>query len=545
MQIKDATFVVVDLETTGLSPVHNRILEIGAVRMRGDLAEDTLHEIIDPGHPIPRQVTRITGISDADVYGAPPVEDVLPSFIEFLDEAIFVAHNCEFDWKFIAAELQRAGLPSLENRTLCSLRLARRLLSGLPSKGLGSLIQFFDIPISARHRALEDALATQKVFAKLISRLETQFSITEVDDLLHFQKTKYAKREKSYQNLNHIRQNRLDKLPKSPGVYRMLRKNGKLIYIGKAQVLSDRVRSYFNGIESQSHHTRKMIQQVHDVQWTTTRTELEALLLESQLIKEHQPPFNRAGRMYRHSPFLRFGKIANDNWVTVIEHLRADGAKHYGPIEGRKQAIQIVQALVSLYGVSSSSFMTPKKLGVGFESAKIGGPLTQKGFLKAIEFIEGGESDALAELAAEIQEASKVQNYELAAEKRDHLMAMQAVLSRPHFMRVPLLERSGVILHPRGDVTEVHFLAFGGAIAHLLWPCNQEMLYEAMREFHERVGDPPDRLTMHQIDSIRTVGVWMYRERDHITVLPLDRNESPSKFDAELESVLQKSHPVS
>ena len=542
MQIRDATFVIVDLETTGTHATRNRVIEIGAVKVRSGDVVNTMETLIDPECTISRHITRLTGISSADVFGQPRIEEVLPHFLDFLGDAIFVAHNCQFDSKFIDAELRRTGLPPLSNPMLCTLRLARRLLQGLPSKGLSSLIVFFDIDPGHRHRALSDAIATQQVLTRFLHRLEEQYEITEVDALLGFQYSRYKGLHGNQGRQAHMRKKRLGELPHAPGVYRMIGAGDKLLYIGKARVLSARVRSYFAGMEGHPQHIRKMMQKVQDIQWTETGTELEALLLESRQIKEHDPPFNKAARTYRRRPFLRLGAITGSDWITVIEHIRADGAQYYGPLANRREAELLAEALVMLYGVSPGSFKNPERVGVGLGSARIGGRLTEEGFAHAIAFLQGENSQALTILERRMQHAAKMQAYERAARVRNWLAAMQTIHSRPHFTRVALLERSGVVLYRNDDKIEVHFVVHGCPIVHRVWPCAQDVIREALVEFHDQLFQTQDRLTMQQVDAISLLSAWMFKKRDHIQVLSWATEKPLSAFECELWSLLEEMH---
>lgn len=542
MQVRDATFVIVDLETTGTHATRDRIIEIGAVKMRSGEVVDTMETLVDPQCTISRHITRITGINSADVFDQPLIEEVLPHFLDFLGDAIFVAHYCQFDSNFIDAELQRTGLPPLSNPTLCTLRLARRLLRGLPSKGLSSLITFFDLDSGQRHRALSDAIATQQVLTRLLYRLEEQYQITEVDTLLAFQYSKYKGHHRNQGRQVHIQKKILRELPRAPGVYRMIGPGDKLLYIGKARVLSDRVRSYFAGVEGHPPHIRKMMQKVQDIQWTKTTTELEALLLESRLIKEHAPPFNKAARTYRRRPFLRLGTIADSDWITVIEHVRADGARHYGPLANRREAELLAEALVTLYGDSPGSFKNPERVGVGLGSARIGGRLTEEGFAQAIAFLQGENSEALTILERRMQHAAKRQAYERAARIRNWLVAMETIHSRPHFTRIALLERSGTVLYPNENKVEVHFVVHGFPTIHRVWPCAEDVFREALAVFHDQMSQPRDRLTMQQVDAVSLLGTWMFKNRDHIRVLFWATEMSLPAFEREMQSLLEEMH---
>lgn len=542
MEIKDAEFVIVDLETTGMRADQDRILEIGAVKVRAGQVQDTFEQLVDPECTVTRRISQITGIQPTDAFGQPKISEVLPDFVEFLGAAVFVAHNSKFDWKFIKAELRRADLPMLKNRTLCTVRLARRILTGLPSKSLRSLVKYFHIQDHHAHRGLSDALATQQVLTRLLDRLKNEHKITELEDVLHFQNAHYVRNAAGWKRLEHIRENYLNKLPESPGVYRMLKKDGKLLYIGKAGVLRDRVRSYFVGIESRAKHIRAMTLQVYGIEWEETATELEALLLESRSIKEHVPPFNKAAKEYRNRPFLRLGEISNSGWITLIEHVRADGSKHYGPMGSRKEAIHLTEMLVFLYGESPDSFQTQARLGVGLESSRIGGRLTEEGFQCANALLEGRDSDVMATLKSRMIQASESQEYECAAKIRDWLEVMNAIHSRPHFFRIPLLERTGAVIYMFDGKIEIHFMAYGIPIAHTVWPCDQNIFKKVKSSFHKETLHQPSRLTMQQVDAISVLAAWMFKQRNRITVLPLTASGSPAEFDAALGKMIDQAH---
>jgi len=537
MLIKDANLVIVDVETTGIDPNHERIIELAAVKIRGDNVEDTFESFVDPERAIPRVIARLTGITSADVFGAPRAYEILPDFVDFLGNAVFVAHNCSFDWNFIETELLRAQLPKLKNSTLCTVRVARRLLTGLPSRSLGSLIKFFDIKPNHRHRALSDVLSTHQVLNHLIDRLEKQHEITELDQLLRFQNSRYEKKsiKKNLPKIEYI----LTQLPDASGVYKMFNKDGRILYIGKSKSLKDRVRSYFTGIESHARHTREMIRQVQDIQWTVTQTELEALLLESRLIKEFAPHFNKAGRTYRHRPCIRLGMIGNSSWVTVVEHIHSDGGKHFGPISSRKEASRLAQALVHLFGDKSDTFRSFERDGVGLTSSKIGGRLTDEGLQNAQALLEGRDTQSLATLLNEINEASKNQAYEIAAQKRIFLNSLESIQSRPDFLRTPLLERTGLVVYQRKPSTEIHFMVCGVPVVHLKWTGDHDLLKTATSKFYEDAVTSVDRVTAHHMDAISVMGAWMYKQKNHISVIPFSVNEQPQNFEGKLLAILE------
>jgi DNA polymerase-3 subunit epsilon len=195
-----ATFCVIDLETTGLSSEFKTILEIGAVRVRGDRVRDTFQTLVDPGAPIPRFITALTGIERSMVDGAPPLAVALDAFLAWADAApdtVFVAHNASFDHRFVAAALARQGLAAWPGPVLCTRRLARRVLPDLGRYDLDTLSACFGIANRWRHRALGDAEATARALVELIGLARADHAAADVGDLLRLQSARLRRRKRA------------------------------------------------------------------------------------------------------------------------------------------------------------------------------------------------------------------------------------------------------------------------------------------------------------------------------------------------------------
>ena len=146
--------MVVDLETTGGSPVDDAITEIGAVRFEGAERVGTFQTLVDPERPIPPAITHLTGISDRAVAGAPSLATVMPSFLEFARGAVIVAHNASFDFGFLNANLLRLEYPTLPSPAVCTAKLARRLVwPEVPNVRLRTLASYFRTRVQPNHRA--------------------------------------------------------------------------------------------------------------------------------------------------------------------------------------------------------------------------------------------------------------------------------------------------------------------------------------------------------------------------------------------------------
>jgi DNA polymerase-3 subunit epsilon len=171
--LRDEEWVVVDLETTGGSPKRgHRVTEVAAVRISGGRIADTYCTLVNPDRRIPGMITSLTGITEAMVAAAPRFYEVAEEVSRAIEGRVFVAHNAAFDWRFMGWEMQQALGMAPAGRTLCTVRLAKKLLPELPSRNLDALANYFGLEIVHRHRALDDAVATAHILIRLIEMAE-------------------------------------------------------------------------------------------------------------------------------------------------------------------------------------------------------------------------------------------------------------------------------------------------------------------------------------------------------------------------------------
>ncbi|PEN14860.1 DNA polymerase III subunit epsilon [Longibacter salinarum] len=532
MTIEDATFVVTDTETTGTKAASNRVIEIGAVKVEAGEITDRFQQLINPERTIPSRITHLTGITTGMVFDKPTMENVMPQYLDFLGDGILVAHNLPFDLRFLNAECSRLGLSDLENQTLCSLRLARRLLPGLRSKGLSRLAQFYGINVNGRHRALGDAEATGIILKRFIRQLDFEHDIHEVDELLAFQNRKYTKVRKAPKHLKKLREDVLPDLPDAPGVYFLKTSSGKTLYIGKAKQLSDRVRSYFTAIESKDARKRKMMSKVRRVEWTVTDTELEALLLESRLIKEQKPSYNRAQKRYRHRPFI---KLQTDEAFPRVGWQRAisdDGAEYYGPLRSRKQAELVIEVISRFFGLRECD---DSELSLGqrclyADMERCTAPCENEDeeryavqVDRVREFLCGQDTSVLDELEERMQQASRQLEFEKAATFRDWLQTLERMLAKQKAVAAPVLDHNAALVHPHQDegTADVLLVRFGKFARSLrvnlpLSPDRTSDVAGAVEFVFDDATVRPDELTRRDQDEIRLLSHWMYMHRSDL-----------------------------
>ena len=186
--LKDLDFVVVDVEATGAKTPPNRLIELGAYRIRGGRIVDKFLSLVNPEIPIPRFVASLTGISNDMVKNAPVFAEVAPQWLDFVSDSVLVAHNAPFDTSFLNHEISRVyANHRMVNPHLCTVRLSRRAFPDLSNHRLETIAQHFSIPIASRHRAGSDALATAEIFIVLLTELEETHGIKDLAAARNFQ----------------------------------------------------------------------------------------------------------------------------------------------------------------------------------------------------------------------------------------------------------------------------------------------------------------------------------------------------------------------
>lgn len=276
----DQSIVFVDLETTGADPAHDRVIEIGVVKVAGGELEYEWQTLVDPQQPIPPAVQGVTGISDDMVRGAPSFSRVGDELAERLGDSLFIAHNARFDVGFLRSEFRRLGRP-FEPQVLCTVKLSRALYPQHHRHGLDAIMARHGLACSARHRALGDA----RVLWDFVQLLQREHAPEVIDAAL-------AKAMRQPVLPPHLAPDTLDVVPESPGVYLFYGENDALLYVGRGINLRARILSHFCG-NSPSSRAPHMHQDIRRVDWIETAGELGALLLEARLLKEKMPIRNR------------------------------------------------------------------------------------------------------------------------------------------------------------------------------------------------------------------------------------------------------------
>ncbi len=342
----DFPAVFVDIETTGGSYRNSRVLEVAAIRYEKGEVVNEFTTLLNPDTHIPQSITALTGISERDVVEAPGFNDIADQLMEIMDGAVFIAHNVRFDYSFLKQEFAAIGI-NFSPKLLCTVRLSRRLYSYEKGHSLAKLIERHNIPVIDRHRALEDARAILHF---------TQLAYDEHDSAMFDEAI--AHQLKSQSLPPNLDLDELNKVENIPGVYIFKDEANQPIYIGKSISLKKRIMSHFSDTSAKE---TKISQHVHSIETIPTGSELGALILESKLIKDMKPLYNRLLR--RITKYAMLIKVSHDGYAALVIKSgniedNTDLSSVYGIFPGRTKAKNTLDDLTRTFQ------LCPKLMGL-------------------------------------------------------------------------------------------------------------------------------------------------------------------------------------
>lgn len=303
MSVLDGPLVFVDIETTGVSYSRNRVIEVAAIRVENNQITDSFTSLIDPQAELPPFISSLTGIYASDLAGAPTFHDIAEELYGIMDGAVFVAHNVRFDYGFLKREFADTGR-KFNPKLLCTVRLSRALFPAERHHKLQNLIDRCGIIVESRHRAYDDA----KAMWHFIQHAQDNFPASQLEAAIKQQ-------IKSPSLPRGLQPALVANLPERPGVYIFQDENSSPLYIGKSVNIRQRVMSHFSADHTYESEF-KISQQVADITALPTSGELEALLLESRLVKEKQPLYNRQLRRQQKLTLAR-QVVSPEGYITV------------------------------------------------------------------------------------------------------------------------------------------------------------------------------------------------------------------------------------
>lgn len=336
----DRAVVCLDVETTGASPQHDRITEIGIVELAPDGAVSEWSTLVNPQTRIPEFIERLTGISNRMVEDAPTFEQIADELLQRIGGRVFVAHNARFDYAFIKNEFKRLDR-SFRSDTLCTVRLSRRLYPQFYKHNLDSLIQRLGLQVEGRHRALADA----RVLMHFLQRLPQEHAADTLQQAIRQVMAKPALPANLSESV-------VEDLPECPGVYLFYGDNDIPLYVGKSTNIRSRVLAHFSGDHGSARELR-IAQQLKRIEWRETAGELGALLLEARLVKQLQPIHNQRLRRedelcaWQLQDAVQGGKRLVLQYADQIDFGRAQ--ELYGTFTSQRKAVETLRSLADAH----------------------------------------------------------------------------------------------------------------------------------------------------------------------------------------------------
>ncbi len=342
-------YSIVDIETTGSKAGVGRITEIAIYVMEGHELVDEFATLINPECTIPTYISRLTGITDDMVADAPRFFEVARRIVEITDHTIFVAHNAPFDYNFLKKEFENLGYDYVRD-VLCTVRLSRKIIPGHPTYSLGRLCDALGIPLSNRHRAAGDAHATVLLLQHLMVKQGAYI---------------FPQEEFDARGLNPaLNMKKINDLPVGTGIYFFHNAANDVIYIGKSRNIRKRV---FSHLSAKGKRNLQMKEQLVDVSYEITGSELVALLRESDNIKQQKPLYNRVGRNSRFNWGIFAFSDRRGYQRFFIDRINGGPSQPLDAFSTRENAIKSLSAWVDEYDLCHQLSGLENKSGTCFK----------------------------------------------------------------------------------------------------------------------------------------------------------------------------------
>ncbi|WP_031425718.1 exonuclease domain-containing protein [Flavimarina sp. Hel_I_48] len=341
-------YAVLDLETTGGKYNEEGITEVAIYKFNGHEIVDQFISLVNPERPIQAFVVGLTGINNKMLTNAPKFYEVAKRIIEITKDCVLVAHNAEFDYRILQLEFDRLGY-DYQQKSLCTVELAKDLLPDEPSYSLGKLVRSLGIPLTDRHRANGDALATVKLFKLLLDKDSSKKIIQE--------SVKLNQKKKLDTKLRDL----IEEVPSTTGVYYLQNENGRILFIGKSRNMKKRVSQHFT---SENKKSRKLQNDVEAVSFEPTGSELLALIKENEEIDKNKPIYNRGPhkRLFKN----QISSFKDDAGYIHFQIERADARKaQIGTFSNYQSAKAHLKRAVEEFDLD------PEKSGLKIEGEKI------------------------------------------------------------------------------------------------------------------------------------------------------------------------------
>lgn len=529
--IWDIPFIVVDVETTGGNPINERIIDIGCVTTIGGEIVSTYTSLVNPHQFIPPFISKMTGITNEMVFTASEADEVFDELQNYFrqENAVFVAHNAQFDWSFVLNTFLRCNIEPPELKRLCTLKLSRRLLRKNLKKNVGSLANHFNITINGRHRALGDALATAQILIELLEIAEREHNILYIDELLKFQNKKIYN-YKTPLNVYKRLENQIQQLPDSPGVYYFLDKYKNILYIGKAKSLKERVNSYFNNEPYTSRKISEMLKLSHFLIWEETGTELMALIKESAKIKNLKPPYNTLDKREKSFPFIKLTTGDKFPRIELTFEVENDSSEYFGPFSSSVFVNEIIESINKRFKLIKCDNPLAPNIDYNkcfyYQIDRCGAPCsavtTEEEYLEEINKVRyflGGFSDGIVkQLERKMLDYSDKLDFEKASLIRNQIIELKKLFQKKNLFPISVNNNNIIILHKTNlpEQFECLFIKYGKLVDQMIlsnFDNQKDIIQSLIHNLYFNGQNGNFTLNKQEANELRIINSWVYRNQ--------------------------------
>ncbi len=457
-------FVAIDVETTGLKPRQQRVIEVALIRYKGGIEIERYESLVNPDRGIPAYIANLTSITNGHVEDAPRFHEIADRVIEFIGDALLVGHNIPFDISFLNAELGRADRSELINERIDTMGMSMKLLSGLRKPSLDRVAAQVGLRPRKIHRAGGDAALTAEVAIRLVEEAVRQ-GMTSIDQLKSVSRViDRQPREDVGRGRSVMDKAWLKEVPRKPGVYLMRDQFGHVIYVGKAKSLRERVSSYYS---QPLGYTRKMdglLESMVRIDTIVVGSELDALLLEAQLIRRYQPRYNTAMRSFEHYPYIRVDTANSWPRISLAKVRKDDGATYFGPYRssaGARRTVDVINGALPLR-TCTRSFKNARSYGspcILLGMGKCLGPCTgqadreeyQRIVHDVVQLLDGRDEALFERLWGELESAATSLDFERAGKLRRDLRSVLGLVENQQRLREAERVHTLLLVLPSAD----------------------------------------------------------------------------------------------
>jgi len=534
----DVPFTVLDVETTGMNAQHERIIEFAGFRVvRGEIV-DSFSSFFNPHRRLDPFITMLTGIKDEDLIDAPVFDAMASKLMDFLQDSIIVGHNIQFDVKFLASEFVNAGYEEFKPVTFCTLRAAKRLFPQLKSKRLEMVRDYLGVEAGTNHRAYSDALATARIFVKVKEKLQKEFALSMLKDILGFQYIPPKDISKKFPQTLAQTGFEIPAIPDLPGNYYFLDAIGNIIYIGKSKSLRKRLFSHLT--ENSAGKSKLILGNATTLRYESTSTEVMALVKEAVLIKLTNPKHNIQLKNYGNKYFVKVGMADRYPSLELVNHFDLDGNDYFGLFISRKKAEEVVEIAEKSFKIRNCNNKEFAKGRACFMAtidrcfAPCEKEVDDKYNLeleKFYGFMAGEKSELLSSLIKRMSDYSAALKFEQAAEIKKTVDLVLQQVHRSSLLKEPV-NKACVLLSVSGSSGSCdYFLLIRGKVCIKNFPDSFHDNFEDTLDDYFEGNDRLDNFpTDEDYERMRIILNWAALNREMVKIFYLSEFKSKKEL---------------